>query len=624
MLDRQSNLTWVLTGTPAVNTRRGFFSRHEHSPVAFFPDIPANVESVRATIAAQKGDDQIRRAIDGDIARLEDAAFQLKRIRNSSTPLVRLPSEVLAEIAEHLVAIWPSSRPPNRTDRSSNVTFGWVWLSHVCFELRSTLLLCRHLWARNISDIPLPPDIVCARCGDAPLTIIIRERRHFADGMMFAFASKHICQAREIDFEDYLLRQNTISRPVGALSTLIHPHLFLKSALPRLESLKICQKFGYSQPSEDDRDLSVMVAPRLRSLHLVDFSIPFQPETLTSLTLHFLEMNPLPAEEFLDILRHCTLLENLAVLNCMTALLTIHADTRDLIPLCHLDRLSIEGSMDMCMSLLSSVSVPKLSTTAVDITDVQAYDPQAAPRLSTILPCLQPAVHGVTGIALYDNSGEDYETEEELINTRLTLYVPDPGHIVPGTWSGPFANDHRVQLRLWLKRDVIFPPQFHVLLGIASSSIDFSSINTISVLCSHEFATSVWSESFSRFPQATTLYFESPQHTRALQALKVHETLQDERGHALPSLRFLWLLELNVENEDRPSRRFRRDATEDNWIIDAQFLEILSSRARCGQAIERLRINRLFMDEFSATHFFLPRLRALVPNVEINRITPRW
>ncbi|KZV76290.1 hypothetical protein PENSPDRAFT_747751 [Peniophora sp. CONT] len=596
------------------------------SPVAFFPDILANVESVRAAIIANGADDRAQCAVDGDIARLEDAVLQLKRIRNSCTPLVRLPLEVLAEIAERLITIWPSVARYPKGFRSE-ISLGWVRLSHVCSGLRSALLHCRHLWARNISNMPFPPEFVYARCGDVPLTLIIRP---YSTDEMVAFISDHLVQAREIDWMDSLDARN--SAIIDTLSSTGHPHLLSHLGFPHLESLSFSLRMAkYRKPDmpDDGYKRPTMVAPRLRSLHLDDVMIPFQPGTLTSLTLRFDQRKPLTVDNFFDLLKRCVLLENLAVYGGVTALpATNHENsgTRGLVVLPHLLLIDVYGSIEMCMTILSSISTPRLLTTDIQISDTQANDLECAPYLLTLAPILQSAAPGVVGVTMRNYSTWDDDDGGERTLVSIILHTSDPGHVDSDIWvDGPFAKNHHTKLKLRFKIVDSIPPQYLESLDTASSTIGHASINTLEVGCvvNYAYTPATWSASFARFSHVNTLFFSNRQHTWALQALLVPDTPRGEGIPILPSLRFLWLKELHVYYAQGAfvlSGRRSEGDTQTTAISDVQFLEVLESRSRCGSALERLRIGKLFMNLELATQSFLPRVRAIVPIVECGKI----
>lgn len=597
-----------MIGTLVTNSVYRYFLKHGYSQETFLPHVLFNVDSIRATIATRGADTHLRSMIDNDILRLEDATLQLKRQRNSCTPILRLPPEVLAKIAERLIVIWPAKSRPAHPSVTDQFSLGWVRLSHVCSGLRSVLLNCRHIWARNISDIPLQPEAVLARCGDTPLDLTLRST---STQDITAFALKHLARARRIDFqEDSLQIQNGVL--VGRFSPAIKPSLFSQSTFPHLESLTLSTRANDASTTRPDGDLNLpsMIAPHLRFLSLFDFMIPFRPDTLTSLTLEFCRMRPLSNQGLFNLLRRCVRLEELTLTTYEEVQSVDQEKPGDLIMLPRLKQIDITDSSDMCMGLLLSLSAPLLVETSIYVPSV----PESQLLLSVMLPYLQTATSGVTGISLFDYTSCKFDGTEERGHTTLVFYVLHHGGTAPRAWTGPFARDHRPKLSIEFTTMDISPPHFRDSLDAAANLMDCTRITTVEIGCFYEYAPAAWSASLARFSHVRTLFLNGPQHIRTLLSLVVSVSPQGESVVIMPLLRTIWLSELSVQSSD--VRAHISDVFEEHVIGYRQFLDIFSSRARVGCPIECLRIDQLNIKPDIDRLSFLSHLCGLVQTLQ--------
>jgi hypothetical protein len=97
-----------------------------------------------------------------------------QRLQYADVPLLRLPNEVLDDIASILVDNWPlvSHRSIDGVERSTP-SIGWIAVTHVCRALRVALLGHRELWARTAHNFCGEAySEICSRAGDLPLSFI--------------------------------------------------------------------------------------------------------------------------------------------------------------------------------------------------------------------------------------------------------------------------------------------------------------------------------------------------------------------------------------------------------------------------------------------------------------------
>lgn len=99
-----------------------------------FPEVSSHISRIDNAIEAGHASSQLVVRIGLEIEELEAACLQLRASRNACQPLLRLPSEILGELAESLMVVWPAhngfstlgriGRQPEEQDQ--RLRLGWV------------------------------------------------------------------------------------------------------------------------------------------------------------------------------------------------------------------------------------------------------------------------------------------------------------------------------------------------------------------------------------------------------------------------------------------------------------------------------------------------------------------
>ena len=203
----------------------------------------------------------------------------------------------------------------------------------------------------------------------------------------------------------------------------------------------------------------------------------------------------------------------------------------------------------------------------------------------------------------------------------FTLYLldtPEDAEDVGYREINPFSDDYSEHIYYSLQG--LDGPQLDNMLSSLSEVVNFSVIETLQISSAlHDaYSTVFWETALKRLPNLTTLYFVNMPCTTALFCL---EPGNNPEGFAqvevvLPRLRYLWLDLLDIRETSEQAGTLGPDRS--------QFLRILSSRLRAKRQFERLRIDTLLMeDPTQANRSFIPRLRALVPQVDVHRVQER-
>jgi hypothetical protein len=323
---------------------------------------------VDEVINAGHGDASLCIELSADIRRLQDITFlildddtssflelvvEIKKRRNACVPLFRIPPETLLEIAHILANIW---FPFHSHSRDVNGSLDWIMLSHVCAALCIPLINDCTLWADVICVFPKAAAEFLFRSRQAPLVLDFGGRCRSCQVLRTSFTTtllpfmfEHVTQARVFK--------------VAALNRDWLPPLdpLLSSELPFLEELDWCIP-GRVDGTKHQHDtifvLPAMRAPRLRSLRLAGFNIPFDPTIPTTLRL-------MPSQDqlrsnihlFLTVLRSCSAsLHDLELKHWLPQMLS--ESRQPAIPFPLLRTLYIEDDLEQAHALWTQITTP--------------------------------------------------------------------------------------------------------------------------------------------------------------------------------------------------------------------------------------------------------------------------
>ncbi|VDC03634.1 unnamed protein product [Peniophora sp. CBMAI 1063] len=594
--------------------------------------VSPHIQRIDDTIAAGHASNQLKQSIESDITVLETALLQLRTSRNTCLPLLRLPLETLGEVIEILASIWPAvvgyaregpllehvAFMEGRNYKTCpSLRLGWILLAHVCRKLRAAVLARNDLWASNICSITRSPTDLASYYGNAPLHIDVRVN-----------LLKSIPRLRrtEIDAVKHLLRSSRAiileEHVEGSNDTLfanLDPGFFSKLQFPHLQHLSL--DLGYLPSGEDGEneaitseifELPEMMAPNLRSLHLKNYMISFDPSTLTDLKLQLAEPYSaiLSTRRFLTILRRSVNLRSLDIASCIPRL-NSHLAESDKVPLPSLERLRLRGKIRRCHDLLTHLTLPRSTRYDVEFHYKQIDFPGAFEYLNFSLPHFTHLDTSlVTGMAL-----------EERDKVEIALYTPksSPASVTKAPFdlfADGFCRHHDLSFGGDSREHR--EPCLEVLLAHAQTFTNMSAIGTLQIAFGNTYGNDVWIACLSLFPNLVTLSLDGPGRMSALFAMKAtnlddsDSAQTDETPIVLPRLSFLWISALDV-------RKPRNDEEAQQGGPDRQqFLHILSSRRRAGAPLDRLRIDKLLVPDYAeAKKVLLPRMETLVPHVEV-------
>ncbi|VDC04814.1 unnamed protein product [Peniophora sp. CBMAI 1063] len=292
--------------------------------------------------------------IAADVACLNGDLLPLywRGLNHIRSPLLRLPPELIRLILLAVTAGQPRWLRP------------WLYMGHICHDLRSALLGMHVLWAGVVYDSRYARgyDELLNRAGNVPIIIYMTPRtpeEHF--NRAFALLSR----ARIISL-DYSLRER-VAVIIEALRR--GPHHVLEELRVRLaifEEPLLSQDSPLLSP-----DLPNLIVPRLRVLELKDVFVPVDMSRLSELTLEWTRPAPTPIPDacaFVDMLCYCS---NLTVLvldgwipEC-DALQRLHQEGRR-ITLHRLAHLGLRQDMPHMAAFWNIVVMPQSATLSVN------------------------------------------------------------------------------------------------------------------------------------------------------------------------------------------------------------------------------------------------------------------
>ncbi|KZV75007.1 hypothetical protein PENSPDRAFT_748850 [Peniophora sp. CONT] len=322
-------------------------------------------------------------------------------------PLLRLPQELLRMIM-HLTIPHPIRRRPapyeevRYGDHPKRGIIPWLYLGHICSNLRDTLMAMHQLWAEvacSFDRLDITRELV-RRASGAPLTITMLHNSIPDDLIEFLLPYFH--NARHIQI-----------RSPRALAKMMDT--FGALDLPLVEELVFDNSRAWGPVDQirealalrslDGLDAGVampILAPCLKSLHLSYIAMPF------AASLHLRELSlripwrkaPAFTGHLLDTLLLCP---NLRTLNISGMNFAPEATNASPIPLPHLRNLSMQGSYEPLSMLWSRITVPFDTQVRAEIDADLEIDPAVWETLSAFAHHVLHSRHArpISGFAFF-------------------------------------------------------------------------------------------------------------------------------------------------------------------------------------------------------------------------------
>ncbi|KZV74845.1 hypothetical protein PENSPDRAFT_748949 [Peniophora sp. CONT] len=574
-----------------------------------FPDVALRLKEFKDIASTNRANPHLWDKISSDATYLEAALLEFRSLQNSCVAILRMPPEVLAQITDYLVKIWPA-RLGRYIKRSGDL--GWITLSHICRQLREVLLGKHELWAQIIYTFPRARDLMLVRAGDLPVSLRLSHATLTSEDIDFVF--QHLGKARVVEIDVSLCNSDDTT-------WILEPAMFSQKMLPALEELTLYMDDREEQLdllTSDVWELPPSTTPRLRTLYLHCMAVPFNPATLTKLTLHFDETPPYlytPAH-FLDLLRQCTLLQEIELTYAVPSY-PLKLNGGHPVELPALSHLQIGDDVDVCIGFWNHISVPSSCTAVLHLHQIQDHYPDFCSHLHVIPARLKgPAFEApIVGLSVWDAGDADSADEETMIDDVAACWlVFDLGMVNP-SWTGVFKHNYKERMSLYMYSIETTEPHFVKLLAQALKVVDAGQIQILEIGSKQAHNMGQWSRALTPFNNLHTLYLENMPRTPLLLSLApTAPERQDFTSIILPGLRFLWLDKLDLSESDKEEASPVPDRV--------QFIRTFLSRKQQGFPVQHLRIGELRMDVTLAERSFLPRIRAIVPLVECNTVVP--
>lgn len=374
------------------------------------------------------------------------------RRRNRCVGILRLPPEILG----HILSIVGDEDPPHRGTLDTSfdpllgnearademATLGWIRMGHVCRLLRGILMSHRHLWARAaFSLIPEATEDILLRAKGASPVIDVNSGYRTPPGLAWR-AQRQYERARIISIGDALPGLSSILWPWT-------PRLLGSLELPCLEhlTLMMCQSSRHTNP--EVYELPAIHAPRLVSLTLLNYFVPFdrlRSPHLTSLDLVYVHpsRDALPeVAQFWVVLDGCSNLRRLSICNFLPELQSASGQPTNALRFGCLEELRVSDELSRAMALWMHIRIPGKARVWLRM--------NGADGESEMFECIASlsdhvreaaAVVQVWGLGIYD----DYALAG---GARFVLASREPGAGSPDH-VGPIACDGDIKLSVSL------------------------------------------------------------------------------------------------------------------------------------------------------------------------------
>ncbi|KZV73057.1 hypothetical protein PENSPDRAFT_750362 [Peniophora sp. CONT] len=528
-----------------LNSTCNASSRIQELGAKLLADVDTTLEST-----ARPGIPELLSQLDADISYLEEyVAIQMRRRRNLRVVFLCLPAEVIEKIAVTLADSWPPCMPETKP-----IQMGWMNFVRVCSPLRSLLINHSQLWAADAFTLPDARfcELMISRARNFPLSAKLVDAGVPRKGLSTAI---------------YLVREHFASISTVNVSNS-NAHTTYRSPKPSLWPFTCGELSGVELPRLISMDISTaqpewrlatpdrytcppMLTPNLRRLTLTNAHVPFDPSTLTELSLstgvrdHDIPAWIPPAAYFLDILRKSS---HLRVLRLRATIPELEEEVSHLpISLPQLEMLSMQGLAHSCLTLWSLLLIPPHTTIRLhlhQLEDTPLTDPMEQ------LTCLRGIGASITDAC--------FTYDHDLV---LYLFTPKPDGYGPSKYTGTVTKlpvDFKDELlRLELELEGISPLTSSAasILSSCATTMALDSIRNLHIENNQKYDPQEWGSMLEPFRGVQTLdvsaweeqlgYAKSKRRTRVDHAGLV-QALLDNKDNVLPFLQDLRLQAVQI------------------------------------------------------------------------------
>lgn len=338
---------------------KGFWSETSNTRIA-----PLDLTSAQG--GAEDLRDDIRRALDEELAAMTLAMSSIRSRRNALSRPCRLPSEVLARCFWFLVAIDPP--------RSASL-LGWIQILHVCAHFRQVALSEPLLWTEISFTLGRKwASHMVSLAKAAPLSIkktVTAYQWISCKDEVRQLVHDHISHIRELVLEED-------SGPLSSMVDVAEPAPILETLDLRLRNIYRSTEDHIIAPN-----FLAQHAPRLRTIHLHGFPLPSTAfpllSTVVDLTIrlrHDSTLRP-SVDTFFSMLESVPSLEHFNTVyflpkNCGDSAVALSTRSGSL-P--RLVRLRIQGANVDCPFVLRRLIFPHTTQLDLEVELLQEFDP---------------------------------------------------------------------------------------------------------------------------------------------------------------------------------------------------------------------------------------------------------
>lgn len=253
--------------------------------------------------------DYSRRLI-GGVAYFRTLSLEMATRANALAPISRLPKEILVMITT-VATVEDRPHPSWKCVCAEGVhvvrgSLGWIRLTHVCKAWRHTLLDAQHLWAQDLVVLPKALPTFIRRTGPTTLLNV-----HMSRGSRALIPS---CEALYTHIPRERVQTISWNFFTTEESTYFHRNIVSSErGLPNLEHLTVDCDHHADTTIVRKAHTARYLLPKLRTLNVNRFYVPFAMPNLTELTLNH---PPIPMPNILEDLRASTPLHSVHFERC--------------------------------------------------------------------------------------------------------------------------------------------------------------------------------------------------------------------------------------------------------------------------------------------------------------------
>ncbi|VDB83117.1 unnamed protein product [Peniophora sp. CBMAI 1063] len=522
------------------------------------------------------------------------------------SPFLRLPRETVQEIFS-LCTLYDSYR----YNTYSKHPIPFIYLGHICGELRSTLLGMHNIWADVVcalDDIEIVRELV-QRAASSPLTTVMT-RTTFPDESI-RFVASRFQQARVIKISSARVIRMVLNDLEGAHLPLLEDLVFDNGALSTIRT---------TPETVDAQSLTIrcfdratmgtgipFVTPNLKRLRMMNAILPL-PLSLSNLCDLRLDVSPpespMWAAYLLRILRLCASVRTLELKNMRFPLVLTMNEKRVALPEIRL--LDIAGDTQCLMWFWSQITVPSDARVLMDVADVASDDESIT---WDFINSLSSHMHGndartVTGFSIFPST-----VESDLF---FGLYVTAESSL-------PGRDDHR------------FSPLYHGYRRVLDVRLSWCEVNMENILHYMNRLRDIFDLSEVETLEIGTLEeYHTPEEEKDDEDFVGYEqwlsVFPNIRHLCLSSNPYLACTALGPNATDKqPIYPHLRSLTLLNAMFDENelnsFLMMLKERACSGTGLEELKFafcdaGALGLGDDMVSQSFRTTVQSLVPSVE--------